>query len=171
MDTLREQFLAGERPEDVLCFLAGDAVSDLGTLVEHGERVADGVALVLDGERGRSAFENVAGVDPMALAGAAMDVEGHVSLVDFAGECPEADGGGVATENGTAAGEGAATAKGTVDGGATDDEEHAPRFVFAFAEAQNPEVGGLYAEGDVLHAYAVCECGTAYSDRWVAGER
>ena len=89
----------------------------------------------------------------MALASAAMDVEGRISLVDFAGECPTADGGGTTGER------------------VMNREEHAPRLVFAFAEEQNPEVGGLYAEGDVLHAYAVCECGTAYSDRWVAGER
>ena len=25
----------------------------------------------------------------------------------------------------------------------------------------------LYAEGDVIHAYAACDCGTTYSDRWV----
>lgn len=45
------------------------------------------------------------------------------------------------------------------------------RYVFSFAEEQNDEVGGLYAEGDVIHAYARCGCGTAFSDRWVAGER
>jgi hypothetical protein len=44
-------------------------------------------------------------------------------------------------------------------------------YVFAFSEEQNEEVGGLYAEGDVIHAYAQCGCGTAFSDRWVAGER
>ncbi|MFW6382849.1 MAG: DUF5807 family protein, partial [Haloferacaceae archaeon] len=45
--------------------------------------------------------------------------------------------------------------------------EHTPRFVFAFAEERNEEVGGIYAEGDVIHAYAHCECGTSYSDKWV----
>ncbi|WP_435334699.1 DUF5807 family protein [Haloarchaeobius sp. TZWWS8] len=44
-------------------------------------------------------------------------------------------------------------------------------YVFAFAEDQNEEVGGLYAEGDVIHAYARCTCETAYSHKWVAGER
>lgn len=44
------------------------------------------------------------------------------------------------------------------------------RYVFSFAEEQNDEVGGLYAEGDVIHAYAQCGCGTAFSNRWVAGE-
>lgn len=45
------------------------------------------------------------------------------------------------------------------------------RFTFAFAEEENEEVGGIYAEGDVIHAYAQCGCSTAFSDRWVAGER
>jgi hypothetical protein len=40
-------------------------------------------------------------------------------------------------------------------------------FVLAFAEAQNEEVGGIYAEGDVIHAYAACPDGTAFSDRWL----
>ncbi|WP_435316826.1 DUF5807 family protein [Haloarchaeobius sp. TZWSO28] len=44
-------------------------------------------------------------------------------------------------------------------------------YVFAFAEEQNEEVGGLYEEGDVIHAYARCTCGAAYSQKWVAGER
>jgi hypothetical protein len=43
-------------------------------------------------------------------------------------------------------------------------------FVLAFAEAQNEEVGGIYAEGDVIHAYAACPDGDAFSDRWIVGE-
>jgi hypothetical protein len=42
-------------------------------------------------------------------------------------------------------------------------------FVLAFAEAQNESVGGIYADGDVIHAYAACPDGTAFSDRWVVG--
>ncbi|MEF8855845.1 MAG: DUF5807 family protein [Haloplanus sp.] len=43
-------------------------------------------------------------------------------------------------------------------------------FVLAFAEAQNEEVGGIYAESDVIHAYAACPDGDAFSDRWTVGE-
>jgi hypothetical protein len=43
-------------------------------------------------------------------------------------------------------------------------------FVFAFAEAKNEAVGGVYAEGDVIHAYAACPDGTAFSDRWLVDE-
>lgn len=143
MNPDRREFLDGDRPEEVLLFFAESAVSDLGTLAEHGEAVSRGVSLVLDAERGRSAFEGGTGVDPMTLAGAAMDAEGAIDLESFAGECPETDD--------------------------TDADEHAPRFVFAFAEERNEEVGGIYAEGDVIHAYAVCECGGVYSERWVAG--
>ena len=142
MNPERQQFLDGERPEDVLLFFAESAVSDLGTLAQHGEQVARGVVLVLEAERGRSAFEGATGIDPMTLADAAMDSAGELDLHEFEGECPETDGG--------------------------ETDEHAPRFVFAFAEEQNEEVGGIYAEGDVIHTYAVCECGTAYSDRWIA---
>ncbi|WP_248898010.1 DUF5807 family protein [Haloplanus halobius] len=55
-------------------------------------------------------------------------------------------------------------------GGACPDCGAAPTYVLAFAEAQNEEVGGIYAEGDVIHAYAACPDGTAFSDRWVVGE-
>ena len=146
MNPERQRFLDGDSPDDVLLFFAESAVSDLGTLAQHGEQVRRGVVFVLDAERGRSAFEGATGIDPMTLASAAMDAEGTIDLHEFEGECPEANVG-----NGT-------------------DDEHAPRFVFAFAETQNEEVGGIYAAGDVIHAYAVCECGTAYSERWVAGE-
>ena len=44
------------------------------------------------------------------------------------------------------------------------------QFVFAFAEEQNEEVGGIYAEGTVIHAYAKSTEGAAFSDRWVVGE-
>ena len=143
MNPDRREFLDGERPADVLVFFAESAVSDLGTLAQHGERVERGVSLVLEAERGRSAFEGATGVDPMTLASAAMDSTGAIDLDSFVGECPEADDG--------------------------TDDEHAPRFVFAFAEERNEEVGGIYADGDVIHAYAVCECGGVYSERWVAG--
>jgi hypothetical protein len=142
MNPDRRQFLDGDRPDEVLLFFAESAVSDLGTLAEHGEAVPRGVALVLDAERGRSAFEGGTGIDPMTLAGAAMDAEGAIDLASFEGECPEVEG---------------------------DADEHTLRFVFAFAEERNEEVGGIYAEGDVIHAYAVCECGGVYSERWVAG--
>jgi hypothetical protein len=148
MNPDRRQFLDGERPEDVLLFFAESAVSDLGTLSQHGEAVGNGVALILEAERGRSAFEGATGVDPMTLASAAMDAEGTVDLDSFEGDCPETDGD---------------------DADADGSDEHAPRFVFAFAEERNEDVGGIYAEGDVIHAYAVCECGGVYSERWVAG--
>ena len=46
--------------------------------------------------------------------------------------------------------------------------EDEPRVVVvAVAEERNDSVGGLYAEGDVMHAYAACDCGTTYSEKWV----
>lgn len=147
MNPERQRFLDGDSPEDVLLFFAESAVSDLGTLAQHGEQVSRGVVLILEAERGRSAFEGATGIDPMTLASAAMNSEGQIDLHGFEGSHPEADA------------------------DSRDGDEHAPRFVFAFAEEPNDEVGGIYAEGDVIHAYAVCECGTAYSERWVADER
>ena len=32
---------------------------------------------------------------------------------------------------------------------------------------EDEAVGDLYAEGDVMHAYAACDCGTTYSEKWV----
>ncbi|MFD1632608.1 DUF5807 family protein [Haloplanus ruber] len=65
-------------------------------------------------------------------------------------------------------------AEGDIDsgltGGTCPDCGESAAFVLAFAEAQNEEVGGIYAAGDVIHAYAACPDGTAFSDRWVVGE-
>ncbi|WP_276299804.1 DUF5807 family protein [Halorussus lipolyticus] len=136
----REQFLAGERPEDVAVFLADSFVDGEGDgLAKHGEEVEDGVVLVVEGDQGRSVFKTATGMDAMGFAKQAMGTEGGEIARDLAGgDCPDCDG----------------------------DSE----FVFAFAEEQNEEVGGLYGEGDVIHAYSYCECGTAYSDKWVAGD-
>jgi len=140
----RAEFLAGNRPEDIAFFLHEDSVSNLDALDAHAETVADGAVLVLPGEKGRSAFESVVGMDPMALSQQAMDTPGEVHDDLTGGVCPASD----------------------------DDPEadHTVKFVFAFAEAQNDEVGGLYAEGDVIHAYAVCTCGETYSEKWLADE-
>ncbi|SEW15382.1 DUF5807 family protein [Natrinema salifodinae] len=141
MSDPREEFLAGERPEDVALFLADSYVSD-ERLEQFGDRVDDGTLIVVDGERGRSAFQAATGTGAMEFAKSAMNLEGIIDDDLTGGQCPEAPG----------------------------DEDHAVQFVFAFAEEQNEEVGGIYAEGDVIHAYAQCTCGTAFSDRWNASE-
>jgi hypothetical protein len=143
--TDRSEFLAGERPDDVAFFLQEDAVENIGALEDYAETVDDGVVLVLPGEQGRSAFQKAAGVDPMQLAQQAMGTEGTIAADLSGGFCPAEDD--------------------------EPEEEHTVRFVFAFAEAQNEEAGGIYAEGDVVHAYAVCNCGERYSDKWVVGDR
>ncbi|WP_254761999.1 DUF5807 family protein [Natrinema marinum] len=140
MSNPREEFLAGERPEDVALFLADSYVSD-DRLEQFGDRVDDGILIVVDGESGRSAFQAATGTGAMEFAKSAMSTEGDIDDALTTGQCPEADG-----------------------------EGHAVQFIFAFAEEQNEEVGGIYAEGDVVHAYAQCTCGTAYSDRWNAGD-
>lgn len=141
-DSDRAVFLAGDAPEDVHIYLADEAVSNPEALEAHGERVEGGIALVLAGDTARSVFQQAAGIDPMAFAKQAMGTEGTVFADCTGGECPSDEAG-----------------------------EHQTRFVFAFAEEQNDDVGGIYAEGDVIHAYVSCSCGTAYSDKWVAGQR
>ena len=140
-------FLAGERPDDVALYLTEAVVSNVESLADRTDAVAraDGVVLVVEGERGRRVFSQFAGTDAMQFARSAMGTDGRVAADLADGECPSATG--------------------------ADASDHDVAFVFAFAEAQNEAVGGLYAEGDVLHAYARCECGTAYADRWVCGDR
>jgi hypothetical protein len=137
----REAFLAGERPDEILLYLREDGVGDPDALADLGERTDDGVVLVMPGPQGREAFESATGLDPMDFAGVAMGTEGRIDRDGTGGTCPEGEG-----------------------------PEHVVKFVFAFAEAQNEEVGGLYAEGDVIHGYAACSCGTTYTEKWVAGE-
>lgn len=145
MDDQRRAFLAGERPEDVLIYLNEGGVSNSESLTEHGERVDDGVVLVLAGDRGRRVFEQIAGVPAMTFAGAAMDADGEISAGCTSGVCPNTQ--------------------------SNPDGVHHIRVLLAFAEQQNEEAGGLYAEGDVIHAYAGCLCGTTYSDRWVTNSQ
>jgi hypothetical protein len=142
MATDREAFLAGDRPTDVHIYLSEDAISNAEALSDHGERVDDGIVLVMDGERARTVFQRATGIDPMAFAQQAMGTDGDVAPNCTDGTCP-----------------------------ADEDGEHAAQFVFAFAEEQNEDVGDLYAEGDVIHAYVACACGERYSDKWVAEER
>lgn len=140
MTDARAEFLAGERTEDVAFYLADIAVDEPEKLDGFGERVDDGRILVVDGEAGRGAFQSATGTDAMEFAKRAMATEGEIDRSLTGGRCPDE-------------GEG---------------EDHDVRFVFGFAEAQNEGVGGIYADGDVIHAYAQCACGTAYSDRWIA---
>jgi hypothetical protein len=105
-------------------------------------------------------FQEAAGIDPMAFARDAAGTEGDVAADLTGATCPEVPEDGADGEN--------------IDEEADVDDvadTHDVRFIFSFAEAENAEAGGLYAEGDVVHAYVSCACGTSYSDRWVAGSR
>ncbi len=149
MSDRREEFLAGDRPDDVALFLAESFVDD-DRLAEFGDQVDGGVLIVVDGERGRNAFQAATGTEAMQFAGSAMQVEGIIDGDLTGGTCPDEPSEGDSSE--------------------AADDDHEVQFVFAFAEEQNEEVGGIYAEGDVIHAYAQCRCGTAYSDRWAVQE-
>lgn len=156
-DSDRGAFLAGDRPEDVLIYLADDAVSHPEALETHGERVDGGTVLVLPGDDARRLFQGAAGIDPMAFARRAMDTDGTVHADCTGGVCPASRPDEAGGEDDDAATE-------------TSGSHHA-RFVFAFAEEQTEEAGGLYATGDVIHAYVACACGEMYSEKWVAGDR
>ena len=137
------EFLAGDRPDEVAIYLSDDAVDDPDRLADYGERVDDGTLIVVDGERGRGAFQAATGGDAMTFAQEATRRKGAVDRDLTAGDCPEAD---------------------DVDGG------HAARYTFAFAEEHKPDMEGIYGEGDVIHAYVQCACGTRYSEQWIAEE-
>ncbi|MFW5917779.1 MAG: DUF5807 family protein [Halorubrum sp.] len=153
-----DEFLAGERLDDVVFYLSDAYLDDDSRLRNVGTETDDGVRLILDGETGRSAFEAGTGMGAMEFAKTAMGAEGEIARSLDGGECPFADDDG--DEDGPDEGP---------DGDPA--EDHDVRFVFAFAEAQNEEVGGLYAEGDVVHAYAHCTCGESYSHKWIVGDR
>ncbi|MDG5775552.1 DUF5807 family protein [Haloarculaceae archaeon H-GB2-1] len=136
----RAEFLAGDRPDDVHIFLARHVVSNPDALAaqDYGEKVDGGIVLVLPGDEARGSFRNATGIDVMGFAQEAMGTEGDIDGECITATCPEAEG----------------------------EEDHHTEFIFAFAEEQNEEVGGIYAEGDVIHAYASCSCGASYSDKW-----
>lgn len=150
-------FLDGERLDDVVLYLAEHQLDEAGKLAEVGEQRENGVVLVVDGEQGRRMFSAGTGMDAMEFAKEAMGNEGHIDQDLAGGVCPADD----------------RDEQPSADDPTQADEidEHEVSFIFAFAEAQNQEVGGLYAEGDVIHAYARCACGEAYSQKWVVGSR
>ena len=144
MDTL-EAFLAGERLDDVAIYINDSILGDDHNLGNAGQEVDSGIVLVLDGETGRNAFQQATGIGAMQFAKEAMGREGEIYADLTGGVCPEAEG--------------------------PDDEAHTIEFLLSFAEAENEEVGGLYADGDVIHAYAHCSCGVNFSHKWLAGSR
>ncbi|MFB6299687.1 MAG: DUF5807 family protein [Halobacteriales archaeon] len=135
---------------DLAAFLAGERSDEVAFFLSEdvvsdpdslGEYAVDGgVLLVVDGERGRRLFGDLTGADAMGFAQTAMGRTGSIDDDLTGGACPDGPG-----------------------------DEHRVRIVFAFAEEQNDEVDGIYSEGDVIHAYAQCACGAAYSDRWLVG--
>jgi hypothetical protein len=139
----RDAYLAGERLDDVCIYLSEAVVSNPEALVDHAEQVDDGLVLVIAGDSGRSAFQKAVGLDPMSFAREAMEADGTIDADLTGGTCPNAG----------------------------DGDDHAVRFLFSFAEAENEEAGDIYAEGPVIHAYASCACGQAYSDRWNVGAK
>ncbi|QLG60783.1 DUF5807 family protein [Halorarum salinum] len=132
-----DEFLAGERLDDVAIFLTHEFLDSQGRIANMGEAVEGGVVLVVPGDDGRAAFASGTGMDPMEFAREAMDGEGEIDHGLTGGSC---------------------------------DEGHEVELIFAFAEAENPDVGGLYAEGDVMHAYAQCSEGHAFSEKWIVGD-
>ena len=135
-------FLAGDRLDDVAIYVADSFFDGDHPLSAAGIAVDGGVVIVVPGETGREAFADSTGLDPMAFAKQAMDRTGEVDSRLAGGACPDA--------------------------GDESAESHHIEFIFAFAEAENQEVGGLYAEGDVIHTYAHCACGTDFSQKWLA---
>ena len=139
MRTRRDEFLAGDHLDHVAIYLAEEHVDDPDGLDGHVEDVEDGIVLVVEGAVGRDVFSAVVGLDPMGFAQEAMSRPGSIDGGLCGGDCPAGSG-----------------------------PDHRIRYVLAFAEAQNEQAGGRYAEGDVVHAYARCACGESFSDRWVA---
>lgn len=129
-------FRAGDRPDDVVIYIADTAVDDPDQLAAYGDRVDDGTLLVLEGEHGRRVFQTATGQAAMNFAQEAMQQEGAIAPTLTSGDCPDCDDGHL-------------------------------QVLLAFFEPQNEAVGGRYAEGDVIHAYARCSCGAAYSTRWI----
>jgi len=138
-----QAFLAGQRLDDVAIYIDEGLVGDDHNLGDMGTTVDGGIVLVVPGEAGRNAFAQATGIGAMEFAKEAMDRDGEIEPTLAGGVCPDDDG----------------------------EADHDIEFVLSFAEAENEEVGGLYAEGDVIHAYAHCSCGVNFSHKWLAGSR
>ena len=144
MEKLAE-FLAGDRLEDVAIYINDSQLGDDHNLGSAGEVVENGIVIVIPGDNGRAAFQKATGIGAMEFAKEAMGRDGEIESTIAGGVCPDDSG-----ENA---------------------DTHTIEFVLSFAEAQNEEVGGMYEEGDVIHAYAHCSCGVNFSHKWLAGSR
>jgi len=142
MEKLAE-FLAGDRLEDVAIYINDSQLGDDHNLGSAGGVVENGIVLVIPGDKGRAAFQKATGIGAMEFAKEAMGRDGEIKSTIAGGVCPDDSG----------------------------EDDHTIEFVLSFAEAQNEEVGGMYEEGDVIHAYAHCSCGVNFSHKWLAGSR
>ncbi|MFC6725952.1 DUF5807 family protein [Halobium palmae] len=73
-----DEFLAGERLEEVALFLTHDYLDDEGKIANYGEDVEDGVVLVVPGDDGRGMFAAGTGMDAMEFAQSAMGDAGEI---------------------------------------------------------------------------------------------
>jgi len=71
-----DEFLAGERLDDVVFYLSDAYLDDDSRLRNVGTETDGGVRLILDGETGRSAFQAGTGMGAMEFAKTAMGAEG-----------------------------------------------------------------------------------------------
>ena len=191
-----DEFLAGERLDDVALFLTHEFLDEQGRIANYGEPVENGVVLVVPGDEGRQMFAAGTGMDAMEFAQTATGTRGAIDPDLGGGDCPAAGDGETPSESRAAEASGPGDGEASTDAssnrsssssgdgeeqsssgnrsversGDDADADHGVEFVFAFAEEQNEEVGGRYAEGDVIHAYAHCACGENYSQKWVVGE-
>ncbi|MFB6254969.1 MAG: DUF5807 family protein [Halobacteriaceae archaeon] len=134
-----DEFLAGNRPNDIALYFANSFLDNPENLSDYGVSVANGVILIVDGSTGRSIFNEVTGMQPMQFAQRAMQTSGSIESSLTSAECP----------NSTAS------------------NNHFIKFLFAFVEEEKNNIDGIYDQGDVMHVYAFCSCDTAFSDRWV----
>ena len=133
-----DEFLAVNRHDDIVLFLSEHVVDEHSAIRDQALSVETGCVLTISGTRAQQIVESAIGMGPMAFAKKAMGTRVHVDRELKDAACPS---------------------------GHTD---HETEFILAFSEAENQAVGGLYAQGPVIHAYTQCSCGALAADKWVA---
>lgn len=134
------RFIAGEKPKHILLYhgIGAGKLPDQAAKLAHD--IEDGHVMVLPAAMAQEIADKVLIPDLSTFSERSRERGGAIESFLTAGTCPEA-----------------------MDNG----KGHTLEQIFAFVQPKDELLGGIYAKGDVMHAYALCSCQTYYSDRWV----
>ncbi|WP_254280489.1 DUF5807 family protein [Haloarcula marina] len=140
-----EQFIAGNRPGHIMLFQHENATSLPDDASKVAKNAAEGKMIIQPAVMARDLIDKVLVPNISQFTELSQKRQGNIEPYLTSGDCPEAN--------------------------SNHDEDHIIEQLFAFVQPKHNSLGGIYADGDVMHAYARCSCQVHYSDRWVIASK